>query len=84
MDFCHQHTLVQPETAGAGRKYGTTVYWPPAKPIAQLIGGNHNADIELKKGGMAQLYFTNQIAPGEGILQWLLRPKQLRLLGNQG
>lgn len=50
--------------------------------IASLICGADDGAIELKKGGMAQLHFAQQIAPGEGTLQWLLRPKQLRLLGN--
>ena len=50
--------------------------------IASLICGSDDGAIELKKGGMAQLHFAEQIAPGEGTLQWLLRPKQLRLLGN--
>lgn len=52
--------------------------------IASLLCGSDGGAIELKKGGMAQIHFTNQIASGEGILQWLLKSKQLRLLGNQG
>jgi phosphohistidine phosphatase len=50
--------------------------------IATLICGQGNGDIELKKGGIAQLLFAENIAPGEGILQWLHTPKQLRLLGD--
>ena len=50
--------------------------------IATLLCGSDDGAIELKKGGVARLRFTGEIAPGEGTLQWLLKPKQLRLLGN--
>lgn len=48
--------------------------------IALLIGCSVDGGIELKKGGMALLHFDHHIAPGRGILRWLLTPKQLRLL----
>jgi hypothetical protein len=38
--FCHQHNLVQPETAGAERKYGIRVSLPTADTIAQLLGSD--------------------------------------------
>jgi hypothetical protein len=40
VDFCHQHNLVQPETAGAERKYGIRVSLPAADTIAQLLGSD--------------------------------------------
>lgn len=40
MDFCHQHNLVQPETAGAERKYGIRVSLPATDTIAQLLGSD--------------------------------------------
>ena len=40
MDFCHQHNLAQPETAGAERKYGIRVSLPAADTIAQLLGSD--------------------------------------------
>jgi phosphohistidine phosphatase len=49
--------------------------------IAALIGCSMDGTIELKKGGVALLQFDHQIAPGRGILRWLVTPKQLRLLG---
>lgn len=49
--------------------------------LATLLCGRDSATIALKKGGMAQLEFSDTIASGEGALQWLLTPKQLRLLG---
>jgi phosphohistidine phosphatase len=55
--------------------------------ISTLIGngeGGGNSGIVLKKGGAALLRFTGRIAPGEGSLQWLLTPRQLRRLGRLG
>jgi phosphohistidine phosphatase len=49
--------------------------------IAALIGCGVDGTIALKKGGVALLHFEHHIAPGRGILRWLLTPKQLRLLG---
>lgn len=49
--------------------------------ITALLCGSEGCAIELKKGGIAQLQFNDHVAPGEGVLQWLLTPKQLRLLG---
>lgn len=55
--------------------------------IGALIGNGEeggNSGIVLKKGGAALLRFTGRIAPGEGSLQWLLTPRQLRQLGRHG
>jgi phosphohistidine phosphatase len=49
--------------------------------ITTLICGGDSGAIKLKKGGVALLQFTDHIAPGEGVLQWLLTPKQLHLMG---
>ncbi|MCW8917780.1 MAG: histidine phosphatase family protein [Gammaproteobacteria bacterium] len=49
--------------------------------ITALICGEEGDGFVLKKGGAALLRFTDQIALGEGSLQWLLTPRQLRLLG---
>jgi len=40
VDFCHSHNLVQPETAGAERKFGIRVSLPAADTIAQLLGSD--------------------------------------------
>jgi phosphohistidine phosphatase len=52
--------------------------------ITALVCGDEGDGFVLKKGGAALLRFTDQIALGEGSLQWLLTPKQLRLLGRHG
>jgi phosphohistidine phosphatase len=49
--------------------------------IASLLCEDEYAGIVLKKGGMAQLRFDDNVAKGEGVLQWLMTPKQLRQMG---
>lgn len=40
MKFCHQHNLVQPESAGAERKYGIRVTLPGTDTITNLLGSD--------------------------------------------
>jgi hypothetical protein len=40
MDFCHQHNLVSPETAGAERRFGIKVSLPPGDTFTRLFGDN--------------------------------------------
>jgi len=47
--------------------------------VGELAGG---MAVELKKGGLARVD-TETVAPGRGILIWLLTPKHLALLGSQ-
>ena len=38
MDFCHQHNLVEPETAGRERRYGIRVTLPENDTLRNLLG----------------------------------------------
>ncbi len=38
MDFCHQHNLVDPEKAGAERRYGIRVTLPTGDTFSRLLG----------------------------------------------
>ena len=38
MPFCHQHNLVDPDKAGADRKFGIKVSLPPGDTLGRLIG----------------------------------------------
>ena len=38
MDYCHQHTLVDPQTAGEERRYGIRVSLPPGDTLRRLVG----------------------------------------------
>ena len=38
MNFCHKHNLVNPETAGAERRFGISVTLPQADTLAKLVG----------------------------------------------
>ena len=38
MEFCHQHNLVNPETAGAERRFGIRVTLPPNDTLRKILG----------------------------------------------
>ncbi len=38
MDFCHQHTLVDPAAAGGERKFGIRVTLPPGDSLRKVLG----------------------------------------------
>ncbi|MEM9335389.1 MAG: hypothetical protein AAGA33_11105 [Pseudomonadota bacterium] len=38
MDFCHQHNLVEPDTAGAERPYGIRITLPAGDTLRNLLG----------------------------------------------
>jgi phosphohistidine phosphatase len=49
--------------------------------ISQLIAGNGEVQIDLKKGGLAKLEVTGRLRPACcASLNWLLTPKQLALM----
>jgi phosphohistidine phosphatase len=49
--------------------------------VAWLLTGREDAFVELRKGGAALLEFDDPPAGGNGLLRWLLTPRQLRALG---
>jgi hypothetical protein len=38
VDFCHQHNLVNPETAGQERNFGIRVTLPPTDTLRKILG----------------------------------------------
>jgi len=38
MDFCHRHNLVDPDRAGAERRFGIRVTLPPGDTFSRLLG----------------------------------------------
>ncbi|MDH3533771.1 MAG: hypothetical protein OEO82_12640 [Gammaproteobacteria bacterium] len=38
MEFCHQHNLVNPDAAGAERRFGIRVTLPPGDTLRKLLG----------------------------------------------
>ena len=38
VDYCHQHNLVDPQTAGEERRYGIRVSLPPGDTLRRLVG----------------------------------------------
>ncbi len=48
--------------------------------IGEMISGNGNSHITLKKGGLAKIRVTSFVPKASGELRWLLTPKQIRKL----
>ncbi len=46
--------------------------------IGEIVSGNSNSHITLKKGGLAKVRTTSFIPKASGELRWLLTPKQIR------
>jgi len=40
VDYCHQHNLVDPATAGADRRFGIRVTLPPNDTIRKILGND--------------------------------------------
>ena len=40
MDFCHQHNLVDPSTAGQRRNFGIRVTLPPGDTLRNVLGND--------------------------------------------
>jgi hypothetical protein len=40
MDYCHQHNLVNPASAGAERRYGIRVTLPAGDTMRKILGEN--------------------------------------------
>jgi hypothetical protein len=40
MDFCHQHNLVDPATAGVDRNYGIRVTLPAGDTLQKILGND--------------------------------------------
>ena len=49
--------------------------------VSWLLNDDDDAVLELKKGGCCLLEFDSKIKGGDGILRWLMTPKQLAKLG---
>ena len=38
MDYCHQHNLIEPDPAGAERRFGIRVSLPAGDTLANILG----------------------------------------------
>ena len=82
MDYCHQHNLVDPDDAGADRRYGIRVTLPPADTLRNLLGDDweqlHWYPSELERDAafdaMAKRhgYYRNTDSPTQ-VLEKILR-----------
>jgi phosphohistidine phosphatase len=49
--------------------------------VTWLMCGGEDARVEMKKGGACLLVFDGAPKRGEGVLRWLMGPKELRAVG---
>jgi len=50
--------------------------------VTWLMSGVKGSRVALTKGGTCLLEFSSSVSPGNGTLQWLLTPSQLRRIGD--
>ncbi len=73
MDFCHQHNLVEPESAGRERRYGIRVTLPANDTLRNLLGDDWERmhwypseaerDVAFEKMAQRHGYYRNTDSP---------------------
>ncbi len=82
MDYCHQHNLVDPGTAGAERRFGIRVTLPPNDTIRKIIGNDWEKlhwytneterDLAFQKMAKRHGYYRDTDSPSQ-VLEKLVR-----------
>ena len=82
MDYCHQHNLVDPATAGADRRFGIRVTLPPNDTIRKILGNDWEKlhwypseaerDQAFEKMATRHGYYRNTDSPSQ-VLEKLVR-----------
>ena len=82
MDYCHQHNLVDPSTAGAERRFGIRVSLPAGDAMGKVLGRDwerlhwyaSEADRDAAFANMATRhgYYRNTDAPTQ-VLEKIVR-----------
>jgi phosphohistidine phosphatase len=55
-----------------------------AELASLLLAGDAPAEVRFKKAAVACFSFVERVKAGHGCLEWLLQPRQLRMLGKAG
>ena len=73
VDYCHQHNLVEPATAGAERRFGIRVTLPANDTLRNLLGDDwerlhwfatiHERDAAFDEMAMRHGYYRNSDSP---------------------
>lgn len=73
MDFCHEHNLVDPETAGRERRFGIRVTLPANDTLRNILGDDWERllwypseaerDAALQKMAVRHGYYRNTDSP---------------------
>ncbi|MDX2410464.1 MAG: hypothetical protein QNK16_00565 [Woeseiaceae bacterium] len=82
MDYCHQHNLVDPATAGADRRFGIRVTLPANDTIRKILGNDWEKlhwypseterDQAFEKMATRHGYYRNTDSPSQ-VLEKLVR-----------
>ncbi|MDA0680108.1 MAG: hypothetical protein O2880_07215 [Proteobacteria bacterium] len=82
MTYCHQHNLVEPDRANAGRKFGIKVSLPPGDTFSRMLGNDWSTlhwyrseverDNEFEKMGVRHGYYRKTDTPTQ-ILEKIVR-----------
>jgi len=82
LSFCHSHNLVDPDQAGAERRYGIRVSLPPGDTFRRLLGDDwerlhwyhteHERDQAFENMARRHGYYRNTDTPTQ-VLEKILR-----------
>jgi len=82
VDYCHQHNLVDPDMAGAERRFGIRVTLPPSDTIRKILGNDweklhwytseEERDLAFEKMAKRHGYYRDTDSPSQ-ILEKLVR-----------
>lgn len=82
LDYCHQHNLVDPATAGADRRFGIRVTLPPNDTIRKILGNDWEKlhwypseaerDLAFEKMAVRHGYYRDTDSPSQ-VLKKLVR-----------
>ena len=82
MDYCHQHNLVDPDSARTERRYGIRVTLPAGDTLRKILGdswerllwypGERERDLAFEKMATRHGYYRNTDAPTQ-VLEKIVR-----------
>jgi len=77
VDYCHQHNLVEPDKAGAERRFGIRVSLPAGDTLANILGDDwerlhwypseHERDAAFDEMAARHGYYRNSDTPTQAL-----------------
>jgi len=75
VEYCHQHNLVDPDTAHSERHFGIRVTLPPNDTLRRILGNEWekvHCDLAFEKMATRHGYYRNTDSPSQ-VLEKLVR-----------